>query len=373
MTTRFTILAAVLLAVLGGVPGAAAAPAPGRLALLRHGVNLTNWFRFPASAAPAALRAYLSDAGIEDLRRAGFTVVRLAVQPEFLDAVPDRLALLTEAVARLERHGLAVIVALHPRTWALETRPADRAALLQTWRALAPALAGLDPDRTFPEILNEPVFHDDAAGWEQLQETARGVIRRALPNNTIVLTGNDWGSIAGLLALHPSPDPNVVYSFHFYDPVELTSLAAWKPGLDRAALARLPFPVSDASSCAAAFAGTDPATRDVASYYCRSAWDAAAIAARINLAADWAARNHAALFAGEFGATTKLNRPARLAWFTSVRQACETDGIGWALWGYDDVMGFAVTPSHGPPPRLDPGVLAALGLPSANHAHQPTR
>ncbi|MGH7153241.1 MAG: glycoside hydrolase family 5 protein, partial [Acetobacteraceae bacterium] len=250
-------------------PGAAAAPAPDRVAVLRRGVNLTNWFRFPASAAPAALGAYLSDAAIDDLRRTGFTVVRLAVQPEFLTASATRLTLLAEEVARLERHGLAVIVALHPHTWTLETHPADRAALLQTWRELAPALAGLDPSRTFPEVLNEPVFHGDEAGWEQLQETARGVIRDALPKNTIVLTGNDWGSIAGLVALHPSPDPDVVYSFHFYDPVELTSLAAWRPGLDRTALARLPFPVSGASTCAAAFAGADPATRDVASYYCR--------------------------------------------------------------------------------------------------------
>ncbi|MGH7156443.1 MAG: cellulase family glycosylhydrolase, partial [Acetobacteraceae bacterium] len=111
----------------------------------------------------------------------------------------------------------------------------------------------------------------------------------------------------------------------------------------------------------------------VASYYCRSSWDAAAIVARINLAADWAARNHAAVFAGEFGATMKLNRPARLAWLAAVRQACETDGIGWALWGYDDAMGFGITRSRAPRPRLDPGVLAALGLTSANHAYHPTR
>jgi len=373
LTTRFSILVAVLLAALSAAPGTAAAPPPDRIAALRHGVNLTNWFRFPANATPAALRGYLSDAAIDDLRHAGFTVIRLAVQPEFLDAVPARIALLTETVARLERHGLAVIVVPHPHTWELETHSADRAALLKTWRDLAPALAGLDPDRTFPELLNEPVFHGDEAGWEQLQESTRRVIRAALPSNTIILTGNDWGSIAGLVALPPSPDPNVVYSFHFYDPVELTSLAAWKPGLDRNALARLPFPVSNASTCIAAFGHADSPTREVAAYYCRSSWDAAAIAARIKVAADWAARNHAAVFAGEFGATMKLNRSARLGWLTAVRQACEANGIGWALWGYDDSMGFAITPAPGRRAVLDPGVLTALGLPSANHGHHATR
>jgi hypothetical protein len=47
----------------------------------------------------------------------------------------------------------------------------------------------------------------------------------------------------------------------------------------------------------------------------------------------------------------------------AVRRSCERHGIGWALWGYDDSMGFGVRPAPGAPtPRLDPGVLAALGL-----------
>src|ERR1700760_2031875 len=56
------------------------------------------------------------------------------------------------------------------------------------------------------------------------------------------------------------------------------------------------------------------------------------------------------LLAGEFGASVALNAPARLAWLKAVREALETSGIGWALWGYDDSMGFAITP----PPRLRP-------------------
>ena len=35
---------------------ASAAPAPDRMAVLRRGVNITNWFRFPPSLEPAALR-----------------------------------------------------------------------------------------------------------------------------------------------------------------------------------------------------------------------------------------------------------------------------------------------------------------------------
>jgi len=68
------------------------------------------------------------------------------------------------------------------------------------------------------------------------------------------------------------------------------------------------------------------------------------------------------VIAGEFGASERLNAAARLGWLAVVRTACEQQRIGWALWGYDDSMGFAVS-SPGIR-KLDQGVLGALGLPS---------
>jgi endoglucanase len=353
-------LAGTLLAAPAGP--AAAMPPPDRLAVLEHGINLTNWFRFPARTDAASMRGYLSDSAIDELREAGFTFVRLAVQPEYLQSDPSRGRLLVDQIARLERHRLGVVVALHPAGWHLETSATDRAALLAVWQALAPALGALDPRLTFPEPLNEPVFAGDSAGWERLQARLLAVIRAALPASTVVLTGNDWGSIAGLLTLHPSTDANVIYSFHFYDPAELTSLAAWRPGLDRAALARLPFPVSDSPGCEAALGRTDPATRDVGRFYCTMRWNSDSIDKRIDEAAVWAGRAHVSLLAGEFGATARLNRPSRLAWLQAVRRACDRRGIGWSLWGYDDAMGLGVPRPPGPLPVLDEGVLNALGF-----------
>jgi hypothetical protein len=68
------------------------------------------------------------------------------------------------------------------------------------------------------------------------------------------------------------------------------------------------------------------------------------------------------LLAGEFGASAALNPAARAAWLKTVREAFETRGIGWALWGYDDVMGLGVGRPPGPRPALDRAVLSALGM-----------
>jgi endoglucanase len=343
-------------------PPAFAMPPPERTAALRRGVNITGWFRYPASRDPTALHAFLGHKAMVDLRTAGFTFVRLAVDPTVLDGPSMRRTFLDQ-VRRLREHGLAVVISPHPVSWNLDTNPEDRRRFVAFWRDLAQALRGLDPGMTFPEVLNEPVFHDDPAAWWDLQDDLLAVIRAALPDATIILTGQDWGSIAGLLALPPSGDPNVVYSFHFYDPPELTSLAAWRPGLDRAALAQLPFPVSDLARCQSiAATATDQATGDLMRFYCASNTGAASLTARVQAAAFWARQHDAALLAGEFGANAALNPKARLAWLRLVRETCAANGIGWALWGYDDVMGFDIRRPPGNNPVLDHSVLEALGL-----------
>jgi endoglucanase len=320
---------------------------------ITRGINITGWFRFPASRDPAVMAAYMSDKALADLHSAGFDFVRLAIDPDITDPT-----VLVAAIRRIQRHRLTVIVSPHPHDWHLETE-GDR--LRAFWRALAPTLRPLDPARTLPEVVNEPVFPNNPPGWATLQHAVLSDVRQALPKATVVLTGSDWGSVGGLLALTPEDDPNVIYSFHFYDPSELTSLAAYRPSLDRTALARLPFPVNDGCGTTAAQT-TDPGTHDLMRYYCALGWDAPHVAASIERAAAWGRLHHVRLLAGEFGATAVLNATARLTWLRSARQAFESRGISWALWGYDDVMGLAVPRPPAPRPPLDRGVLEALGM-----------
>ena len=343
-------------------PASASSAHPGRAVTLARGINITAWFRFPASNDPAALAAYLSDQALADLRATGFDFVRLAIDPEVVDGAARR-AVLIAAIRRIQRQGLTVVVSPHPHDWRLETNAADRERLYTFWKTLAPALRPLDPARTVPEVLNEPVFPNDPAGWGSLQHGLLTGIRQVLPHVTVVLTGQDWGSIGGLLALQPENDPNVVYSFHFYDPAELTSLAAYRSGLDRAALAGLPFPADDRTGCKlTADRAADTASRGLMHFYCDSGWNAPRVAATIDRAAAWARLHHVQLLAGEFGASAELNSAARQTWLKTVHDTFEARGIGWALWGYDDIMGLHVSRPPGRRPRLDPAVLTALGM-----------
>lgn len=353
------LLVALALFLLLASAAVALADEPVRLT---HGINITGWFRFPVSRRPADLASYMSDQALADLRAAGFDFVRLAIDPVLAASAADR-ALLTGAIERIQRHGFAVVVSPHPQGWHLEADAADRDRLRDFWHGLARALRPLDPALTIPEVLNEPVFPADPEGWAALQHQVLQDIRQVLPRNTVVLTGHDWGSIRGLLSLTPEADRNVLYSFHFYDPSELTSLAAYRPELDRRSLARLPFPVGSQSACeTAADTSLDTATGDLMRYYCALHWDAVRLNAEFDQAAGWASLHKVRLLAGEFGASAAVGSNARLAWLRCVREGLDARGIGWALWGYDDMMGLAVSRPPASRPVLDHDVLAALGM-----------
>ncbi|MGH7040503.1 MAG: glycoside hydrolase family 5 protein, partial [Acetobacteraceae bacterium] len=207
--------------------------------------------------------------------------------------------------------------------------------------------------------------------WRALQARVLAAIRAALPRATVILTGADWSSIAGLQAAIPPADTDVIYDVHFYDPAELTSLAAYRHGLDRAALARLPFPMIDPAHCRRVAHSADPATAALIGFVCAQHWDAPHIARQFATVAAWGRRTGVPVILGEFGASARLNRPARLDWVATVRRAAEHERLGWALWGYDDVMGFDLPRPPPTRPALDPGLLQALGLkPASEHRAQ---
>ncbi len=338
---RRAVLALPLLA------GAArAAVPPERMQGLQRGLNVANWFRFPQRNDPSFMRGYLADAEIAQFRAWGFDYVRIAVQPEILRNAAgrideDRFAALAAGMRRLQAGGLGTMVELHPQRWRLESKEEDRDALRGLWRALAPRLAPFDPARTFIEILNEPVFDGDPGTWHALQADLARIIRTALPAHTIIATGHHWSSLDGLLALVPLPDPNVVYTFHYYRPQFWTTLGSGVRAADPDAIARLPWPQADADACKGAGQTQSDQTRRLIAWHCGQRWDGRKLRTDLDAAAGWARRHGVNVIANEIGVSARIAPASREAYLRDLRAALEANGIGWALWGYDDSMGFA--------------------------------
>ncbi len=358
----------VAAAVMCGV--CAAKPPAERVERLGRGVNMSHWFWIPHDGSDRGRERFVSAEDVAAIKAAGFTHVRLPVEPGWLrdesrdELRAERLAAYRRGMDLFTKQGMAVLVDVHPSRTAWMTRFDDAAQkeFEVFWAALATAMANTDPELVILELMNEPHDLEDAAIWNGAQKRLVEVVRKAAPKHTILCTGDSWGSIAGLERCEPVDDDNVVYSFHFYEPHNFTHQGAtW--GFDAwRGMAGVPWPATpeDLRNVAAGF--ESQRSREVLNWSAtRDAWDAEAVGERIAEAAAWAKRHDVPVYCGEFGVyRERAPAAARERWLAAVTGAMAEHGIGWAMWDY--AGGFALV-EGGPGERaLDEGTLKALGM-----------
>lgn len=369
---RRALLAAPALCLLGSTRAHAAVPRE-RVAVLGKGINLTNWFRFPIANERASFEGWITNTEVVALRTAGFTHVRLSVHDDVVISqgrgIPDRLDLLRRQVQRLRAAGLATIVCPYMRApWRPETEARDRERVLDFWRAVGPALSREAADATFAEVVNEGVFADQQAAWMAFLARAVQTIRQPMPGHTILVSPGNWAGIGGLRGFLPVADGNVVYSIHSYEPHVFATLASSGPAtLDRAAIARLPWPINAPGDCAPALATADAATRDLVRWFCGGRSDRAWLRGHFAPMMAFGRSHDVPMHLGEFGVAPELGAPQRRAFLADVVAVMQETGAGWALWGFEDPLGLGRRrPQPGRPGSLDPaGILPALGLRAA--------
>ncbi len=90
------------------------------------------------------------------------------------------------------------------------------------------------------ELLNEVVEKDNAEAWNQLIERTVSEIRK-YSARPIIYGGIQWNSAGTLKLLRKPQFPNIIYTFHFYEPLIFTHQKAyWIPSLDPSLSVRYP-------------------------------------------------------------------------------------------------------------------------------------
>lgn len=339
---------------------------------LRHGINASIWFaQHPADYSANYTDHETTAEDIAIMARLGFDHVRLSI-----DAVPlthamnersgdeDFLARLDKAVDEITATGMAVIIDIHPEdSYKRALRNDDDAVdrFVMMWQKLAAHYASRDPNLVFFEILNEPEVNDPYR-WAGIQARAAAAIRAAAPRHTIIATGASYSGLGNFLALHPLPDGNVIYNFHFYDPIQFTHQGAgwgdpwWINTHD------IPYPATEETMADRLKLVPEAADRFELENYWLDHWDAHHIRLLIDEAAAWGKANNAPVTCNEFGAFRAHSDPvSRANWIRDVRSALEADGIGWSMWDYHNGFGVAVKDADGKS-VVDPQTVEALGL-----------
>lgn len=359
----------------------AAGPLPGqdtelafrRAQNLRHGINLSHWYAqvFDAKGyTKEHFETYDTAQDMALIKQMGFDHARFTLNcaPMFLrgqaDRIPaDYLAMVDSAVKMILDQGLAVIVDIHPDGDFKARLATDDGSVEQFedfWRALARHYSTFDPDKVFFEVLNEPEFRDRYR-WAGVQARLVRAIREGAPNHTIIVAGANWSSITELLFMEPLRDPNLIYNFHFYDPIIFTHQGAtWSTNFVHY-LGKVPYPSTPENVQTAVTQAPDPANQQAILRYGLDRWNAQRVDAEIALAAAWGKRWHVPLTCNEFGVYRQTAAPEdRAAWIHDVRTALEKYGIGWTMWDY--AGGFSVVVRNNGTTTVDQVTLKALGL-----------
>lgn len=340
-----------------------------RLERLATGANVCRWFRFPRRDTTEHFDEYLSAGEIAFMAELGLKHVRLCIQPRVLmdessGAVhPERLGQLEAALRRFHRAGLLVVLDLHNEDRAAELNPDWQNAFVRFWSALARRMDAFDPDLTILEIINEPVFARREDEWNTLNARLAEAIRENARRHTIMTSGPDWGGIDGLKKLKLVPDPNVIYSFHCYDPFPFTHQGATWAGEDVKPLRAVPYPSSpEAVAPLLPDLKEQSGSQRMLENYGRQRWNKERLAARFQEGIEWGAKHNVPLYCGEFGVFARYATPEHRAnWFRDFGQVLAGHRIGWAVWGWDESFGLNRRHVEGKP-VVDEGVARALGL-----------
>jgi endoglucanase len=221
---------------------------------------------------------------------------------------PKWLAKLDDVVREAQKAGLEIIIDEHDFDPCSEDLTVCRAKLPAFWRQVAPRFAKASRGVAF-ELLNEPHAKLDAANWNSLFAELLGIVRQTNPTRIVVVGPTSWNSFKELPSLKLPADPNLLVTYHYYQPFHFTHQGA-------------------------SWAGD---VKNLHGITWGSPEDRAAIKADFDEVAAWSKTNDRPVLLGEFGAYDKSGTPLamRVDWTSTIRGEAERHGFGWSYWQFD--------------------------------------
>jgi endoglucanase len=298
-------------------------------------VNMGNSLEAPSEGEWGGKKIDADD--FKRISEAGFNTIRLPVRwasrtdsaaPDSIDA--KFMARVKQVVADARKVGLNVILNSH-HFEKLHSDPSDAniAQLASMWAQIATAFATEPDDHLWFEIENEPHDKFNDSNLLSVLQPALAAIRKTNPTRPVIVGGELWSGINSLKTLTLPNDPNIIPTFHYYDPFSFTHQGAdW---------------VSPTPPMGRAY-GT--------------AEDRRQLDEDVGKVRTYITRTGKTPFIGEFGANEKIPLYDRVRYQMTVRLAFDKLGIGMCAWGYTNT--FPLWDQRAK--QWLPGMRAAMGL-----------
>jgi endoglucanase len=345
------LVAAVAVALVAAGAAYAQSVAEKRAATLGSGMNLSyleNWWNGTKSlhysdfAKPE--EAAKREKAFGAIAAAGFRTVRLPIcfsawmelkQPYAWDN-PKGLAMADSFVKRALESGLNVIIDLHHTEFDGSVPEATNfERTVNLWVRIAERYRNTDPERVFFELKNEP--HDiTAEAWRWQAEQLIKYVREIAPKHTLIVGFHDWNGRKAMIESKPFADPNIIYTFHFYDPFLFTHQGATWAGVGGIEdISGLPFPATPDLKIKTPEKARGQWTETLIRNY-RADSKPEKILKDLQAAKDWSVKHKVPIFLGEFGAFTRgASLEDRCRYAETLYSALKKLEIPHAWWEWD--------------------------------------
>lgn len=316
---------------------------------IHRGLNISHWLS-QSHVRGLARERYFTEKDVAYIASEGFDHLRIPVDEEqlFLESGEkdaEAFALLHDALGWCRKYGLRAVVDLHilrshhfnAAEKPLFTDEKAQESFFECWRKISGELKGYSNGWVAYELMNEPVA-DQAEDWNKLVRRCVEVIREREPQRTLVIGSNRWQRFETVKELElPENDPNIIVSFHYYDPFLFTHyLAGWTDNRDYFGKVHYPGRVVAPEDLAKLPADIAVRFGD----WTEQVYDKDAFKRDFGEALSVAKARGLQLYCGEYGCINSSPVPDRVRWWRDINEVFEEMGIARAVWDYKGDFGI---------------------------------
>jgi endoglucanase len=315
---------------------------------INRGTNISHWLSQSKRRGQERFD-FFTEKDVKYIADLGFDHIRIPIDEEQMwqesgEKDAEAFTLLHNSIKWSEKYGLNVIVDLHilrshyfnADVKPLWTEASAQERFYQCWRDLSEELNKYPVHMLAYELMNEPVA-DDPEDWNKLVARAVEVIRENEPDRKIVIGSNRWQSADTFDELKvPENDPNIILSFHMYEPMLLTHYkASWTKTKDYMGPVNYPGQIVTPEDLKNL---EEPLASIMASQ--QKYYDKASIEEHFEKPIRVAKKYNLPLYCGEWGAYPTTPDKARYQWYKDVKDVLEKNNIAWTTWDYKGGFGI---------------------------------
>jgi len=317
---------------------------------LKKGINLGGWISQYPAFETRYFDTFITEKDIQQIADWGLDHIRLPVDYPILvdedNPNPIResgFRYLDDCLTWCNTHGLNLVLDLHKAPGysfttlsknELFSDPFFQEQFLSLWEILTKRYQGHLEDTLAFELLNEIVL-PNSLPWNDLAQRAIHRIRTIDPYRLIILGGNHYNAASELANIHVSPDANLLFTFHFYEPMLVThQLAPWVPGMvEFNQQIKYPGRVDGLSD----FLDRFPQFSSSYQGFVGHRFDKSYLHNLLQPAIDFAVQTGKSLYCGEFGVIDQAPIQTRINWIRDFVELLKEYGFFYAIWSYKEM------------------------------------